>query len=159
MAKKLRGRLSSGTMGFSPIKATGALFYCRSTNRYLFLLRDEDKNSNTWGLVGGRVEEGESVHQALLREMTEEIGSIPKIEKTIPLDLYMSQDNNFEYHTYVCIVDCEFVPVLNHEHKGYCWTVMSGLPKPLHPALFNAINVEEIKTKLNSIQDNFLNIS
>lgn len=134
------------------IKAAGALFFSKSTKRYLFLLRDDDTHANTWGLVGGRVEANESIVECLKREIIEEIGE-KEISKIIPLDLYTSQDEKFEYHTFACIVENEFVPLLNHEHKGYCWTTIDGVPKPIHPALYNSIHVDEMKSKLQSLEN------
>ncbi len=133
------------------IQATGALFLARSTQRYLFLLRDDDSHSNTWGLVGGRVEIDETIINCLYREISEEIGLVNNIIKIIPLDLYTSQDEKFEYHTFACVVEDEFMPTLNHEHKGYCWTTLDGIPKPIHPALYNSIQLDELKNKLCSL--------
>lgn len=135
------------------IKAAGALFLSRSTERYLFLLRDDDTYSNTWGLVGGRVENNEQIINCLYREINEEIGKVENIIKVIPLDLYTSQDEKFEYHTYVCIVEKEFIPNLNHEHKGFCWTTLDGIPKPIHPALYNSIQLNELRDKLKSLHE------
>ena len=133
------------------IKAAGALFLARSTRRYLFLLRDDDTHTNTWGLVGGRVEKDEQIVECLHREIKEEIGSITNIIKIVPLDLYTSQDEKFEYHTFACIVDQEFIPDLNHEHKGFCWTTLDGIPRPIHPALYNSMQLSELKDKLSSL--------
>lgn len=135
------------------IKAAGALFLARSTKKYLFLLRDDDTHSNTWGLVGGRVEKDEQVVDCLHREIQEEIGAIDNIIKIVPLDLYTSQDEKFEYHTFACIVEEEFIPKLNHEHKGYCWTTLDGIPKPIHPALYNSMQLSELQEKLNSLDN------
>lgn len=135
------------------IQATGALFLSRSTRRYLFLLRDDDTHSNTWGLVGGRVENKEHIIDCLNREIVEEIGKVDNIIKVIPLDLYTSQDEKFEYHTFVCIIENEFIPQLNHEHKGFCWTTLDGIPKPIHPALYNSMQLLELREKLNSLNE------
>lgn len=135
------------------IQAAGAIFIARSSLRYLFLLRDDDTHTNTWGLVGGRVEDDEQIIDCLNREIKEEIGNISKIIKIIPLDLYTSQDEKFEYHTFACIVEDEFIPKLNHEHKGFCWTTLDGIPKPIHPALYNSIQLNELQVKLKSIKE------
>ena len=49
-------------MATNSIKSScGAMIYCTATNRYLFLLRSDGKFPNTWGLVGGKIEPGESI--------------------------------------------------------------------------------------------------
>ena len=70
----------------------------------------------------------EQIIDCLNREIFEEIGKVDNIIKVIPLDLYTSQDEKFEYHTFACIVENEFIPQLNHEHKGFCWTTLDGIP-------------------------------
>lgn len=134
-------------------KACGALLLANKTKRLLFLLRDNDTHSNTWGLVGGKVEFQETVIQALHREIFEEVGILPTINKTIPLELFRSDDGNFEYHTFVCIIDEEFIPNLSDEHKGYCWCDVDSFPKPLHPGLWSSLNNEDIQQKLNTVRD------
>jgi 8-oxo-dGTP pyrophosphatase MutT (NUDIX family) len=134
-------------------KACGALLLSYKTKRLLFLLRDNDTHSNTWGLVGGKVEDNETVMQALLREIDEETGYVSGLNRTIPLELFRSDDGNFEYHTFICIIDNEFIPELSDEHKGYCWCDVDSFPKPLHPGLWSSLNNEEIQEKLNTIKD------
>lgn len=137
------------------IKAAGALFYATESDRYLFLLRSDDSYTNTWGLVGGKSESSETMIQTLLREIHEEIGDNFEIKKIIPVDLFSSNDDRFEYHTYVCLVDHEFIPDLNNEHKGWCWTSLDGFPKPLHPAFFNSMKIETLRAKILAIRDLF----
>ena len=98
----------------------GALIYCKTTGRYLFLLRNQKKHAGSWGLVGGGVEENESPADALKREIYEEIGSID-YSKIIPLEKFTSADQGFVYHTFFCTVEKEFCPTLNHEHIGWAW--------------------------------------
>ena len=143
MAKKPRPR----------IKASGALFLSIKTKRFLFLMRADDTYTNTWATVGGRSEPGETVIESLSREIQEEIGFLPIVRKTIPVDLFISNDEKFEFHTFVCLVDNEFIPKLNQEHKGYAWSGIDSYPKPLHPALYNALQLPELKTKLENVLD------
>ena len=133
-------------------KACGALLLSNSTKRMLFLLRDNDTHSNTWGLVGGKVEDNETVMQALNREIFEEVGRQVAINKTIPLELFRSDDGNFEYHTFVCLIDEEFIPTLSDEHKGYCWCDVDSFPKPLHPGLFSSLSNTDIQQKLTTVK-------
>ena len=116
------------------IEGCGALIYCTTTHRYLFLLRAGSKHAGSWGLVGGKLEPGETVGQALLREIHEEIGAVIQDPKLIPIEKFTS-DNNFVYHTFLITVPQEFVPVLNEEHRGYAWLPLSDHPKPLHPGV------------------------
>ena len=135
------------------IKAAGALFLSIKTKRFLFLMRADDTYTNTWATVGGRAELDETVIESLSREIQEEIGFLPIVRKTIPIDLFISNDENFEFHTFICLVDNEFIPQLNNEHKGYAWTGIDSYPKPLHPALYNALQSTELKNKINNILD------
>jgi len=156
MAKKLGRALSRRVIPINNLrlfKACGTLLLALDTKRLLFLLRDNDTHSNTWGLVGGKVENNETVMQALAREIKEEIGFELKINKTIPLELFRSDDNNFEYHTFICIIDKEFIPHLSSEHKGYSWCNVDSFPKPLHPGLYSSLNNFDIQQKINTVKD------
>ena len=133
------------------IRAAGALFLSINTNRFLFGLRSDDSYSGNWSTFGGRVELNETVIDCLRREIEEEVGYLPFVRKIVPIDLFSSEDGRFEFHTFVCIVDREFIPKLNHEHSGYAWTKIDEYPKPLHPALFNALKVPELRDKLSTL--------
>lgn len=152
MAKKLGRFLRRGILVDRDLKACGALLYAKNTNRVLFLLRDTSYN-NTWGLVGGKCEFNESVTDALRREINEEINYEILDNKLIPLELFKSQDGKFEYHTFVCIVEEEFTPKLNHEHKGYCWCTIDSFPKPLHPGLWSSWSNKAIQKKLSTLEE------
>lgn len=114
-------------------------------------MRADDTYTDTWATVGGRAELGETVIESLGREIKEEIGFLPIVRKTIPIDLFVSNDGKFEFHTFICLVDNEFIPNLNNEHKGYAWSGIDSFPKPLHPALYNALKSNELKTKIKSV--------
>ena len=47
----------------------------------------------------------------------------------------------------------EFLPKLNGEHSGYCWTAFESWPKNLHAGLRNTLNNKSIKGKLQTILD------
>jgi len=134
------------------ITAVGACLYSTSTNRYLYLLRNDPKHPYTWGLVGGKVEKNESLNDALERECTEELGCIPPITKTIPIEMFTSNDKRFAYNTFFCIIEDEFIPKLNHEHLGYAWVDSGAWPKPMHPGLWSTVNLDEISAKIKQIE-------
>jgi len=135
------------------IVCSGALFYAKSTRRFLLLQKAHGKHEGTWGLVGGTNITGETPWQGLQREITEEIGSLPDIKKTIPLETFVSNDTVFNFHTYLCVVDTEFIPVLSDEHQGWAWAVIDRAPKPLHQGLRNSFSSKTIRTKLQTIFD------
>ena len=150
---KVMGRvLQRRVLVDSDLKACGAVIYSKSTDRVLFLLRSGEKHQNTWALAGGKVEDGETIMEALHRELREETGLDAADHKLMPLELFKSKDNHFEYHTFVCLVDREFVPTLNAEHKGYAWCDVDSFPKPLHPGLWSSWSNKEIKKKLATIR-------
>ena len=125
-------------------EGVGALVYAKSTNRYLFLLRNKNKQGY-WGIVGGKVDAGETVIQGLVREIQEEISVDYTGKKFIPLETFTSDNQKFVYYTFLVTVDEEFVPVLNNEHRGYCWVEMQDHPKPLHPGLWRSFNFDTVK--------------
>jgi 8-oxo-dGTP pyrophosphatase MutT (NUDIX family) len=134
------------------LSSTGALIYCTQTHRYLFLLRNSNRHAGSWGIVGGKVEEGESVIQGLHREIREELGGEIKGAKVIPIEQYTSDNDKFVFHTYLISVDEEFVPILNHEHRGYCWVPLNDHPKPLHPGVWRSFKFTAIVDKLRTME-------
>jgi 8-oxo-dGTP pyrophosphatase MutT (NUDIX family) len=136
------------------IVCSGALFYAKKTKRFLFLLRNNGKTAGTWGIVGGRKEDTDATtFDALKREIQEEIGAMPDVKKTIPLELFVSKDEKFFYHTYLMIVEEEFMPKLNEEHSGWAWASMDRSPKPLHQGLKSSFSNKTIRTKLQTVFD------
>jgi len=132
------------------IICSGALFYTLDTNRFLFLHRANGSKNDLWGLVGGTNEGKETPWESLKREIVEEIGEV-NIKKTIPLETFISNDSKFHFHTYLCVVEKEFLPVLNHEHNGYAWVSFTKWPKPLHHGLRNTLANKVNQTKLETV--------
>lgn len=145
-----RRHLESGTL-----KAVGVWFLSQDTGRYLYLLRNDAKHPGSWGLPGGKIETGETLLGGMERECVEELGSFPAYTRLVPLEKFTSVDGMFEYHTWVCVVDKEFIPVLNDEHLGYAWIDQGTWPRPMHPGLWSTVNLESIQTKLESIENAF----
>lgn len=131
------------------IICSGGLFLAKDTHRFLLLLRTQGKTAGTWGLVGGKKEPDDITPiDSLNREIKEEVGKTSHIKKIIPLELFTSNDQNFQYNTYVVVVDREFIPTLNDEHSGYAWCDYNCWPKPLHQGVKNSLNNSIIKAKL-----------
>ena len=135
----------------SEIICSGALFYTLNTKRFLLLYRKNGKRNNQWGIVGGTNENKETPWEGLQREIIEEVGALPEIIKTIPLETFISSDEKFQFHTYLCLINDEFIPHLNSEHDGYAWVGYNNWPKPLHQGLRNTLNSKTNRTKLETI--------
>lgn len=139
-------------MESSIINAVGVWFYSTSTDRYLYLLRNDPRHPNTWGLPGGKVDGNETLIDAIKRECAEEMGLVPVYEKLIPLEKFTSADGKFVYHTFFCTIANEFIPTLNEEHNGWAWISAGSWPKPLHPGLWSTINFDVVQEKVNSLK-------
>tara|TARA_B100001287_G_scaffold275862_1_gene284776 strand:- start:7325 stop:7759 length:435 start_codon:yes stop_codon:yes gene_type:complete len=133
------------------IICSGALFYTLKTKRFLFLHRTQSKAKNLWGLVGGTNEDEETPWQGLQREIEEELGLLPDIKKTVPLETFISSDEHFHFHTYLCVINEEFIPNLNDEHDGYAWVTFGSWPKPLHNGLSNTLRSKVNQQKLETV--------
>lgn len=90
---------------------------------------------------------------ALFRELKEEMGFVPDISKIYPFDIYESKDKHFRYYTFVCIVEEEFLPILNNESAGYAWTQIGVWPKPMHEGAKLSFCKKKSMDKLQMILD------
>lgn len=126
--------------------SAGVFFYSKSTNRFLYLLRNDLRNPN-WALPGGKIENNETLLEGIVRECKEEMSMFPDNGKLIPIQKFTN--NLFVYHTFFCEIEQEFIPELNKEHCGYAWVEKNNYPKPLHPGLFNTFNIDTVMDKLN----------
>ena len=153
MDQERRRNISSRVMEHSAVESCGALIYARSTHRYLFLLRNSASYKSSWGLVGGKLEPGERVVDALRREIKEEIDfDLGDNQKIVPIEKFTSTNGKFCYHTFVIQTEDEFLPILNHEHRGYCWVHLEDYPKPLHPGVWRTFKFESIANKIRTME-------
>ena len=68
----------------------------------------------------------------------------------MPIELYLSEDRGFEYGTYVCLVENEF---LTAAEKTIAWCNLDYLPKQLHGGLKTTLNNQVIRTKIETIME------
>ena len=132
--------------------AAGVVFLAKDTGRCMLQLREGNKRFNhTWGFWGGMMEKGETPYQCIQRELDEEIGFIPELQKLNPIDVYQSKDKNFMYYSFVYLVDDEFIPTLNNESAGYAWVDIGQWPKPLHFGAKSTLGRNKGVNKLHTI--------
>jgi 8-oxo-dGTP pyrophosphatase MutT (NUDIX family) len=109
--------------------------FVRRDNSIILLHRQDNKpQGGTWGIPSGKVDNGESLEAAMIREIREEIGWEIKEEN---LDYFSSIDvshngYDFVYHMFGFedFVDSK-ISISNHEHKEARWVDLdnvSGLP-------------------------------
>ena len=139
-------------------QACGVWFFAKDTQRYLYLLRNDKKHEDCWGLPGGKVERNESLYDAIERECTEEMGNMPIHTKLIPIEKFTGTNDSFYYHTFFCLLSKEFTPNLNDEHHGYAWINKGIIPKPLHPGLWATLKIEEIYERIKTVEEIYVSV-
>ena len=152
MDQELSRTIPRRYMEFGAVIAVGIWFYSIRTHRYLYLLRNDPRHPETWGLPGGKIEDGETLMQAIVRECTEEMGDMPTYLQLVPVEKFTSTDAGFVYHTFFCSVAEEFCPVLNDEHNGWAWITTGSWPRPMHPGLWSTLNFDAVRGKIETIQ-------
>lgn len=152
MGQKLGRRVQGRSMDSSHIEGVGTFIYATSTGRYLFLLRNSSKYAGTWGLAGGKIDTGEYLLASLTRELEEELGGTIRGSKIIPIEKFTSDNGHFSYHTFLIPIAEEFTPILNEEHRGYCWVRLEDHPRPLHPGVWRTINFEAVASKIKTLE-------
>lgn len=90
-------------------------------NKFLLVKRKRGNFPNLWGLIGGKVEDGEHINEAIIRELREETEIAVKFNKLLGVSTEMVTDNNITSSTvlYCCLVDLENDScVINYPLKG-----------------------------------------
>lgn len=115
-------------------------FYCHDGKGNFLLHKRSDKcrdEKGRWDFGGGRVEFGETLEEAVNREMKEEYGVSGVIEKQLPAHSSLRTDGKTKLHwltiTFIVRVDRNKV-VLGDSEKmlELGWFKLNNLPKPLH---------------------------
>jgi 8-oxo-dGTP pyrophosphatase MutT (NUDIX family)/predicted GNAT family acetyltransferase len=110
-------------------QGAGVLIICRKTGRLLVAMRGEQVNEpNTWGIFGGKMDEGETPEEAAQRELVEESGYEGKYE-LIPAYVFEAPGKKFIYHNFIGIVEEEFQPEYDWETQYAEWMTLEELIK------------------------------
>ena len=119
-------------------KRAGILFLCGQTQRILLLHENLKWTVPTFEYQSNLFDDA----QELIVNLKGSQGRI------IPVELYLSEDRGFEYSTYICLVDQEF---LTTRSKTICWADLNDLPKNLHSGLKTTLNNSLIRSKIETI--------
>jgi hypothetical protein len=114
----------------------GLLFLAKSTKRTLLILEDSKWTVPTFE------------RKSTLLSDAEHLLSVYSYGRIVPIELYLSEDRGFEYGTYVCLVDSEFLTTAS---PTVAWCDLKHLPKQLHMGLKTTLNNAVIRTKIETI--------
>jgi hypothetical protein len=114
----------------------GLLFLAKTTSRILLILEDSKWTVPTF------------VRKSTLLDDAEGLLNNYSKGRIVPIELYLSEDRGFEYGTYVCLVEQEFLTTAN---KTIAWSDLDHLPKQLHNGLKATLNNTLIRTKIETV--------
>jgi hypothetical protein len=114
----------------------GLLFLAKTTSRVLLILEDSKWTVPTFA------------RKSTLLEDAEELLNSYSKGRIVPIELYLSEDRGFEYGTYVCLVEQEF---LTTAAATIAWSGLDYLPKQLHNGLKATLNNALIRTKIETV--------
>lgn len=117
-------------------KRAGLLFLSKSSKKILLILENSKWTLPTFVRQSTLLDDAESLMQRFNRG------------KIVPIELYLSEDRGFEYGTYICLVEGEF---LVDSVDTYCWSSIDHLPNQLHIGLKNTLTNSIIKTKIETV--------
>ena len=114
----------------------GLLFLAKNTGRTLLILDNDRWTVPTFQRNNSLLEDADILLNQYARG------------RIVPIELYLSEDRGFEYGTYVCVVDQEF---LTQSAATIAWADLNHLPKQLHSGLRTTLNNTVIRTKIETI--------
>ncbi len=130
----LPDRLFNLLMKCIPIVSVEALI--ETEEGLLLMKRNNEPVKGEWWFPGGRVRKGESLQDALVREVKEETGL--EIENCKLINVYSRVLP--ERHDITIAYRCKVKPgrvVLNREHTEYAF--FTQLPRDLHPCMLEVV--------------------
>jgi hypothetical protein len=116
----------------------GLLFLAKPTGRILLILEDSKWTVPTFPR-----------HDTLLADAEQLLEEYSQ-GRILPIELYLREDRGFEYGTYVCLVDQEF---LTSAKETIAWSSLEFLPKQLHTGLKITLNNQLIRAKIDTIME------
>jgi 8-oxo-dGTP pyrophosphatase MutT (NUDIX family) len=129
---------------FSPKAEVVSCFFEHDGKFLLLRRRKEAPQGDTWCVPGGKIEKGETLVQAMLRESGEETGFAPNPSQLAHFKkLYVRYPAfDFVYDVFHYPLLDKFPVALSHEHTEYRWA------EPTEALTFNLIPDEDACIKM-----------
>ena len=119
-------------------KRAGILFLSKKTRRILLILEDQKWTVPTFARKSNLLEDAKDLLLSYAQG------------KILPIELYLSEDRGFEYGTYLCLVDEEFLTL---SARTVAWCDLDDLPRQLHNGLKTTLTNQLIRTKIDTVLD------
>jgi len=106
-----------------PLYIAPAALITNNKGHYLMLQRSHHSkvNAGKWDMSGGKPEPGETLNQALIREVREETGlTITNIGSLLGTAELLLSDKRIIYLIFECIADSDAVTI-SSEHEAFRW--------------------------------------
>jgi len=117
-------------------KRAGLLYLSYSTRRIFLILENDKWTVPTFNRKESLIDDSLEVQEKFVKG------------KILPIELYLSKDKGFEYGTYICLIQEEFLTV---NAATFCWSDLDYLPKNIHTGLRNTLNNNLIRTKIETV--------
>lgn len=112
-------------------KKGAGIFFTDGKSVLLLKRSEKGDNAGTWGLPGGKVEDGETNIDGALREIREECGVSAKGRR---FDSLQETDGRHQWTTFFYHIDEKFDCKLSDEHTDWKWIPFEELESyELHP--------------------------